>query len=356
MSLAAIESEENMEILKAVVLLAIGFLLLVKGADFFVEGASTIARKLHVPGLIIGLTIVAMGTSLPELSVSVTAALKHQNSLAISNVVGSNIINLMMVLGICAVISPIAVSMTVTKRDYPFSMVCAALLGILGYIGMKISRADGAVLLIFMAGYMYIMIHNAMKARKKALETHYEEKNHPGASGRETDDDQYDMDISEEADELTEKSESRPMWQAILFVIGGAAAVKFGGDFTVDGAVDIARMIGISETLIGLTIVACGTSLPELVTSIVASGKNELDMAVGNVVGSNIFNILAILGVGSVITPMAFINENLIDLIVLIVFSAIVWLYCFTKKRIGRKEGASMIVLYTIYLIYICMR
>lgn len=343
-----------MEVLKAIIYLIIGFALLVKGADFFVDGASAIAKKLRIPSLVIGLTIVAMGTSLPELSVSITAALQHENTLAISNVVGSNIFNLMVVLGICAVIAPIGVSMTVTKRDYPFSVFCAVLLGVLGFLGWSINRADGVILLIFFALYMFVMVKSALTARKESLAE--EAGKSGGLNAEELAEAKDDIELGREADEMTTKAKEIPLWLAVIYVIGGAVAVKFGGDFTVDGAVSIAEMLGVTQTLIGLTIVACGTSLPELVTSIVASRKNELDMAVGNVVGSNIFNILAILGIGAVITPMTFMTENIIDIIVLAVFSLIVWLFCYTKKEIGRKEGAAMLILYAVYLVYICVR
>ena len=270
-----------MEILKIVIYLVVGFFLLVKGADWFVDGASGIAHKMHIPSLIIGLTVVAMGTSLPELSVSVTAALNGQNSLAISNVVGSNIFNLVVILGICAVFAPVAVSREVLKRDYPFSIFCSVLLAVLGVVciygkGWRIDRVDGLILLFFFVLYMAMMLREAIRARKGALST--EESDY--------------VDVMDyEVEENIKKDEDKPLWVSILLVIVGTAAVKFGGDFTVEGAVDGARMLGVSETLIGLTIVACGTSLPELVTSIVATKKQELEMAVGNVVGSNIFNI-----------------------------------------------------------------
>ena len=335
-----------MEILKIVIYLVVGFFLLVKGADWFVDGASGIAHKMHIPSLIIGLTVVAMGTSLPELSVSVTAALSGQNSLAISNVVGSNIFNLVVILGICAVFAPVAVSREVLKRDYPFSIFCSVLLAVLGVVciygkGWRIDRVDGLILLFFFVLYMAMMLREAIRARKGALST--EESDY--------------VDVMDyEVEENIKKDEDKPLWVSILLVIVGTAAVKFGGDFTVEGAVAGARMLGVSETLIGLTIVACGTSLPELVTSIVATKKQELEMAVGNVVGSNMFNILMILGVGAIISPMTFIGENLIDILVLTAFSLIIWVFGWTKEKITRLEGISMLVMYGVYLTYICIR
>lgn len=322
-------------IIKAVVLLVIGFVLLIKGADFFVDGSSSIAKQLRIPGLIIGMTIVAMGTSLPELAVSVTASLQNSNSLAISNVVGSNIFNLMVVLGASALLSSLYVSKDVLRRDFPFSILCAVLLLVLGWIGMQAGRIDGVIFLAIFVVFLFMMVHAALKARSNGTET-----------------------PEQLAEETQEEEEIRvlPTWRALLYIAGGIVAIKFGGDWVVDGAVVIAQKIGISQTLIGLTIVACGTSLPELVTSIVAARKNELEMAVGNVVGSNIFNILLILGVAAVISPLTFTMENIIDILVLIAFSVVVYLFSRSGNRLGRKEGVSMLVMYAVYLVYICMR
>lgn len=318
----------------AVVLLVIGFVLLVKGADFFVEGSSSVAKKLRVPSLIIGMTIVAMGTSLPETAVSIAAAMSGQNSLAVSNVVGSNIFNLMVVLGTCALFNPLYVDKSVLKKDFPFSVVCAAILFGLGMIGMSLGRTDGIIFLAVFAVFMVFMVRGALKARKMGIETPEEKE------------------FEEEAEEIKDL----PTWKCILYIIGGIIAIKFGGDWVVDGAVTIATNVGISQTIIGLTIVAFGTSLPELVTSVVAARKNELDMAVGNVIGSNIFNILMVLGIAGAISPMAFLMLNIIDIVVLIVFSVIVWLFCITKKRLARPEGIIMLVMYAAYVVYICVR
>ncbi|MBR3561430.1 MAG: calcium/sodium antiporter [Oscillospiraceae bacterium] len=318
-----------MEIVKAVALLLVGFVFLLKGADFFVDGSSSVAKKLKVPSLIIGLTIVAMGTSLPELSVSITASMANSNALAVSNVIGSNIFNLMVVLGMSALMSVIEVSPNVTKKDFPFSVVCAVLLLVLGYLGMELGRADGAIFLVIFVGFILYQVLSALRARKAAL--------------------------SAESDE-DEEIKIIPMWLAIIYIVGGAAAVKFGGDWTVNGAKTLAAAFGLSENLIGLTIVAMGTSLPELVTSVVAARKNELDMAVGNVVGSNVFNILMILGVASALSPISFIMENVIDICVLLGFSLVVWVFCAVKKKLGKLEGAIMLLIYAAYAVYICMR
>ena len=292
------------EILIALLLLVAGFVLLIKGADFFVDGSSSVAKRLKVPSMIIGLTIVAMGTSLPECAVSVTASLSNNNALAVSNVVGSNI--------------------------FPFSIICAVLLVIFGKFGMILGRADGIIFLVLFAAYLGWMIKSALSARNSAL--------------------------SKEAEEADEQIKILPVWQCIIYIIGGAVAIKFGGDFVVNGASTIASSLGFSQNLIGLTIVALGTSLPELVTSIVAAKKDEVDMALGNVIGSNIFNILLVLGVAGAISPVTFISENIIDIIILIIMSVVVWVFAWSKKKLVRWHGATMLVSYAIYLVYICMR
>ena len=325
-------------LLVVVLLLAVGFALLVKGADFFVEGSSSVAKKLSVPSIIIGLTIVAMGTSLPETAVSVTASLTNNNELAISNVVGSNIFNLMFVIGVCSILATIYVQKETVTRDIPFSILCALLLLVLGILaigdtsGMTLGHLDGILFLILFAGYIGLMIRSAMKAR---------------AEGRE-------VEVNEEFDAEELKVMSYP--KSILYIIGGAIAIAVGGDLTVDTASRIAIDLGMSQTLVGLTIVSIGTSLPELVTSIVAARKNEIDMAVGNAVGSNVFNILMVLGIASAINPVSLIRENIIDIVILIAFSVVVWIFAATKKKISRKEGIAMVAMYLIYAIYIIMR
>lgn len=321
-------------VLKATVILIVGFVFLVKGADFFVEGASSAAKLLKVPTLIIGMTIVAMGTSLPETSVSIAASMSGKNALAVSNAVGSNIFNLIVVLGVCAVISELKVSKDVLKRDYPFSVFCAILLLVTGSIGMSLGRIDGIIFLVIFVIFLLVLIKNALDARKRGEVSEME------------------LEMTEEMSEM----EDLPVWKCILYIIGGAVAIKFGGDWVVDSASTIAASFGISQTLIGLTICSVGTSLPELVTSITAARKNELDMAIGNVVGSNVFNILMVLGLAATVSPIAFLMENVIDIVVLLVFSLITWLFCVTKKKIGRGEGIAMLVMYAVYLVYICMR
>lgn len=328
----------GLPIAAVILLLVVGFAFLVKGADFFVEGSSSIAKKLKVPPIIIGLTIVAMGTSLPETAVSVTASLVQNNELAVSNVVGSNIFNLMFVIGVCSILTPIMVQKATVVRDIPLSLGCALVLLVLGIsglgdkAGMTLGHADGVIFLIVFAGYIFTMVRSAMKAR---------------AAGQ-----KVEIEGVEECDNMKELSYGK----SILFLIVGAAAIAFGGDLTVDTASRIAIELGMSQTLVGLTIVSIGTSLPELVTSVVAARKNEVDMAVGNAVGSNIFNILMVLGISSAISPVALIRENIIDIVLLMVFSVMVWIFAGTRKKIERKEGIIMVVVYLVYCAYIIAR
>ena len=311
-----------MNIFTALLLLVLGFVLLIKGADYFVDGASSVAKKFRIPSIIIGFTIVAMGTSLPECAVSVTASLANNNALAISNVVGSNIFNLMIVCGASAIFAPLAIQKSTLLKEFPFSIFCALLLLVLGYTSFNLGRMEGIVLLVLFLVYLLWMIFSALKNRQ----------------------------------EIDEDVNILPTWKCLLFIIGGAIAIKYGGDFVVDGASFIATKLGFSQNLIGLTIVALGTSLPELVTSIVAARKNEVDMALGNAIGSNIFNILLVLGIAGAISPVAFIMENVIDIILLTIMSAYVWILAWTKNHINKTEGISMILIYVIYLVYICIR
>ena len=313
----------------AVVLLLIGFVFLVKGADAFVEGSSSIAKHFQVPSLIIGMTIVAMGTSLPETAVSVTASIAGSNALAVSNAVGSNIFNLMVVIGVCAVLTPVAVQKSSLKIDIPFSIVCALLLLVLGHDRMMLTRVNGLILIVLFAFFILYMIRSAQHSMNNE-----------------------DSEFAAEAADM--KVMSVP--KSLIFIVIGIAGITLGSDWVVDGAKTIASAFGISENLIGLTIVAFGTSLPELMTSIVAARKNEVDMALGNAVGSNIFNILMVLGIASALSPIAFIQENIIDIIILVGFSFIVWLMAWTKHRLDKIEGLAMILLYAGYVVYICIR
>lgn len=317
-----------MEMLKSIVLLLVGFILLIKGADFFVEGSSSVAKSLRIPSMIVGLTIVAMGTSLPELAVSVTASLAGNNALAVSNVIGSNIFNLMLVCGACALFAPLIVQKNTLKKEIPLSVVCVVLLLVLGLFGMEIGRTDGVILLILFIGFLVWMVKSALKA-------------HAESANLEESDNEYKI---------------YPAWVCVIYIVGGAVAIKFGGDFVVDGASAVAMKAGLSQNLVGLTIVAMGTSLPEFVTSVVATRKNEVDMAFGNVIGSNIFNILFILGVTATISPVAFIMENVIDSVILLIVSILVWVFAWSRLHIEKKEGIVLLACYAGYLLYICMR
>ena len=243
----------------------------------------------------------------------------------------------MVVIGVCAMIATVEVARETIRRDIPLSLICAGLLLLLGSIGlgdpakMTLGHFDGVIFIGLFAGYIFYMIRIALKANKEGKKVEIE-----GGSDEEI------------------KLISVPL--SIIFIIGGAAAIAFGGDLTVDAASRIASDLGMTQTLIGLTIVSIGTSLPELVTSIVAARKNEVDMALGNAIGSNVFNILFVLGVAGAISPMAFLTENVIDIVILVVFSLIVWLFAWTKKEIKRGEGLIMVLLYVLYVVYICMR
>ena len=317
----------NAPLALVMVLLVIGFVFLVKGADFFVEGSSSVAKRFNVPSLIIGLTIVAMGTSLPETAVSVTASLVDNNALAVSNAVGSNIFNLMVVIGFCAVMTPVAVDKQTLKRDFPFSVLCAVLLLALGFVGMELGHVDGVILLVLFAVYIVVLVRIALKHKNSGAAV-------------------------EEEGEI--KLLSMP--RSLIYIVLGGASIAVGGDMVVDSASRIAIDFGMSQTLVGLTIVSIGTSLPELVTSIVAARKNEVDMALGNAIGSNIFNFLMVLGIASAISPIAFITENIIDIIILIVFSIVLWIMAWTKTKLNKGEGLIMLALYIAYAVYICVR
>ena len=306
-------------------ILIAGFVLLIKGADFFVDGSSGLAKRLRVPTMIIGLTVVAMGTSLPETAVSVSASLAGKNDLAVSNAVGSNIFNLMIVCGISAIIAPMAIKKSTLFKEFPFSIIISGLLLLFGVTGGIINRWEGILMLTLFIGFLLYTVFAARRARR--------------------------------ADDTEEDTKAlKPLWLCLIFIVGGATAIAFGGRFVVDSASKIARSFGISDNVIGLTIVALGTSLPELFTSIVAAKRGETDIALGNVIGSNIFNILFVLGIATTISPIAFVTENIIDCIALIAMSLLTMVFCSTKLTLGRWEGAVMVTSYTAYILYITFR
>ena len=317
----------------AIIFLVIGFVALIKGADFFVEGASNVAKRLRVPSLIIGLTIVAMGTSLPETAVSISASLTHQNSLAISNVSGSNLFNLLVVVGLCAILQTVDVDKDTIRRDIPYSILAAVLLVVLGMVGigegMVLGRIDGVILLAFFAFFLFLMIRSALKARNNE---HLE----PG---------------SEE-----ERVVTQTVLISIVSIIGGGAAIAIGGPLVTESAKVIATAMHMTDTLIGLTVVAIGTSLPELVTSIVAARKGEVDMALGNAIGSNVFNILLVLGIASTISPIGFIMNNAVDIMAVVVATLVCWVVAGKTKQLKRPMGILMVLAYVGYMAYTVLR
>lgn len=315
--------EEIMEVMMQIVLLALGFALLVKGADWFVEGASRVAEKFGIPQLVIGLTIVAMGTSLPEAAVSVSAALKGSAEITIGNIVGSNIMNILLILGLTAVITPIAVQKTTVKYEIPFVVLVTGILLALGCTGDRMLRlSDGLILWAFMLGYLGYLFVISKKGSGLQEETADEEK-------------------------------PMPVWKMLGLIVLGGVMIVVGSDVAVDAATALAKIFGMSERLIGLTIVAFGTSLPELVTSVTAAIKGKADIAVGNIVGSNIFNILFVVGTSALITPVAYAPEFLTDGIVCIAAAVLLWICVFRRRRLGRMGGAVMLLGYAGYFVYL---
>ena len=312
------------------VMLVIGFVLLVWGADKFVEGASALARKMGVSPLLVGLTIVAFGTSMPELAVSVTAALRGANEIAVGNVVGSNMFNLLVVAGLSAVICPLVMDKMLLRRDWPLSIFAAVLLLVAIAPDHVIARWEGAVLLVIFAVILSRQIKAALNDRAQLAAA--------------------EAEAAEEAAEMTKSPVM--IWVNIVL---GLACIVLGGQLAVNGATGIARMFGLSETLIGLTIVAIGTSLPELVTSIVAARKGQNEIAMGNVIGSNLFNILLILGVSAVITPIPVQATSITDCLFLIAISVVFYLTA-RKGKLGRLPGAVMAAMYVVYTAYLIMR
>lgn len=318
-------------------LLIVGFVLLVKGADVFVTGAGSVAKKFKIPDLIIGLTIVAFGTSAPEIAVSTVASLGGKNEMAISNILGSNIFNLMVVLGVCAIILPIKVAPSILKREFPMCILATVLLLVMiadKFLGISdvnvLSRVDGIILLVVFAVVMFTIVKSAMGGNKE--------------------------EAPQEAQEGSEEIKEVSTVTSIVMIVLGLVAVVGGGDLVVDNATIIATTFGMSEALIGLTIIAMGTSLPELVTSIVACKKGSSDMAVGNVIGSNIFNILLTLGIASSISPIQVDVISVYDTIILLIFTLLVFVFCKTKNTISRIEGIILVVVFIIYNYYIFTR
>ena len=325
-----------MQMVLQIVLLVAGFVALIKGADLFVDGSSSLAAIFKVPSIIIGLTIVAMGTSAPELAVSTSAAINGSNEIAVSNVVGSNLFNLLMVLGVCALIKPLPLDNVIKKRDFPFSIIITIALFVALGVGVlrstdfatvkmndtvtTLERWMGIALLVIFVIYLIVLIRSALKNKTEG-----------------------------------EAVKQMSPLKSVLFVLIGIALIVAGGHFVVESAKYIAAAFGMSETLIGLTIVAVGTSLPELVTSVVASRKGENGLAVGNVVGSNIFNILLILGVSGTIHPIGVNLASMVDFAILLAASILVFLFSL-RNKINRPQGAVMILLYVAIMVFAIVR
>ncbi len=315
-----------MEVIIQAALLAVGFVLLVKGADWFVEGAGKLAERFGIPQLVIGLTIVAMGTSLPEAAVSVSAALKGSAEITIGNIVGSNIMNVLLILGITSVITPIAVQKSTVKYELPFVIAVSALLAGIGLTKHVVGRIDGVILWALMLLYLgYLLV---MTKKGNGLPEEGEDAEH---------------------------DKPMPIWKMLLFILAGGVMIVVGSDVAVDAATALARIFGMSERLIGLTIVAFGTSLPELVTSATAAVKGKADIAVGNIVGSNIFNILFVVGTSALITPVAYAANFFVDSIVCIAAVVLLWVLVMKNKRLGRAGGACMLVGYAAYFVYLIL-
>ena len=306
-----------MNIILQFLLLTVGFVMLVKGSDWFVDGAAGIAAKFRIPQIIIGLTIVAMGTSAPEAAVSITAAMGGSADITVGNIVGSNILNVLVILGLASAIIPIAVGSSTQKIDAPFMIAVSVIFLALGWDG-TITRLDGFILLILFAAYIGYMIWEALHS-------------------------------NEEGDEIKDMK----VWQMLLATVGGLALVVLGADVAVDAATELATIFGMSERFIGLTVVALGTSLPELFTSVTAARKGNADIAIGNIVGSNIFNILFVVGLSAMIVPVPFTPNFRIDTIVAIAAGVMLLLCSLKQKKLVRRHGIAMLLCYGAYFLYL---
>ena len=308
-----------MQIILQLALLALGFVMLVKGSDWFVDGAAGIAAKFRIPQIIIGLTIVAMGTSAPEAAVSITAAMGGSADITVGNIVGSNILNVLVILGLASAIVPVAVGKSTLKIDIPFMIAISAIFLLLGWDG-TITRIDGLVLIALFAGYIGYMIWEALHS-------------------------------NEEGDEIKDM----PIWKMLLSTVIGLALVVWGADVAVDAATKLAQIFGMSERFIGLTVVALGTSLPELFTSVTAARKGNADIAIGNIVGSNIFNILFVVGLSSMVIDVPFAANFRIDMLVAIASCVFIWLAALKSKKLARWAGFTMLLGYVGYFVYLLM-
>ena len=308
-----------MDILIQVLLLALGFIMLIKGADWFVDGSASIAAKFGIPQPVIGLTIVAMGTSSPEAAVSITAAMNKNADITIGNILGSNILNIFVILGLSAAITTLAVAKSTIRYETPFMIGITLLLLLLGFDG-KITFVDGIILIALLVVYMIYLFRMAKNGKE---------------------------------DSASDEKKNINIFKSILLTILGLVLIIFGSDFTVDAATKIATAIGVSQRFIGLTIAALGTSLPELCTSVNAARKKNADIAIGNIVGSNIFNLLFVVGVSSCIIPVPFDKAFIFDFIIAIFSVILLWLCSIKNKKLGRIAGIIMLLCYAGYFIAI---
>lgn len=305
-----------------VVLLVVGFVLLIKGADFFVDGASNVASILKIPTLIVGLTIVAFGTSAPEAAVSITSSLSGSNALALSNVIGSNLFNMLLIIGLCALLNELKIGKNVLNLDLPFLVILTGILTAFILLGWNISRLEGIILIILIIAYVSYLVYNARKSKES---------------------------------QAVEKPKMS-LLKSIIYIVCGVAGIIIGADLVVDSASYIAMAFGMSETLVGLTIVAIGTSLPELVTSLTALKKDENQLIIGNVIGSNIFNISMVLGASSAISPIA-INPNMIvDIVLMLGVTILFFIFGKTQDKYDKKEGFVLVALFVAYMAFAILR
>ena len=304
------------------VLLIVGFVFLIKGSDFFVDGASSVASRLKIPTIIVGLTIVAFGTSAPEAAVSITSSLTGSNAMAVSNVIGSNLFNILMVIGISALLGDLLMEKSVLNKDLPFLVGITLLLAIFIFMGWNIANIEGIILLLILICYIFYLVKNARKSKDA---------------------------------NVVEKAKLTPLKSAI-FIIVGLAGIVVGGDLVVNSASNIAIALGMSETLVGLTIVAIGTSLPELVTSLTALKKGENQLVIGNVIGSNIFNILFVLGASSAISQIPLDPSMLTDVLFMVGVTILCFIFGKTQEKYDKKEGIILVSLFVIYMAFAILR
>lgn len=332
-----------MEIFLNFLFLIIGMVLLIKGADFFVSGASAIAKRCKVPSLFIGLTIVAFGTSLPELSVSITSAISNSIDMSVGNIVGSNMFNMLLIIGVVSLFSPLKMSVSSKKIDLPFLIVITGALLLFsldhvlnGDINNVLSRTESILFLAILVLYLYILISNAKRTRKQINQEY------------------SNLDNSVEVHDNAEKE--LKIWQIVLFVVFGLAAVVFGGECVASTAKFLAIKMGMSEALVGLTIVSIGTSLPELVTSVIAAKKGENDIALGNVIGSNVMNISLILGSVGLIAQAPISSVIVTDIIILFASTIIFSVMCVRKSNVSKREGIILLLMYLAYFAFAIIR